>query len=90
LLRDLRRDKFTQGVTAKRWRFGIQIHAWLALHPRLYQRITSLAVNLMHRIGRSDGVIRKLPFAGGWLEARDLPTPAAKTFQQMHQESLQK
>jgi L-lactate dehydrogenase complex protein LldF len=90
LLRDLRRDKFEQRVTARRWRWGMQIHAWLALHPRLYQRVTNLAVAVMHRVGRRHGVIRRLPFAGGWLEARDLPTPAAKTFQAMHQESLGK
>lgn len=89
LLRDLRRDKFTQGVTAKRWRWGMQLHAWLALHPRLYQPLTNMSAGLMHRIGRRDGVIRWFPFAGGWLKARDLPAPAGKTFQKLHQESLQ-
>ncbi|WOJ94610.1 lactate utilization protein B [Congregibacter variabilis] len=89
LLRDLRRDKFEQRVTAKRWRWGMQLHTWLALHPRLYQSVTNISAGLMHRIGRRNGVIRRLPFAGGWLKARDLPTPAGKTFQKLHQESLQ-
>ncbi|WP_439107165.1 lactate utilization protein B [Congregibacter sp.] len=89
LLRDLRHEAFTEGITATRWRLGIGLHGWLARHPRLYQKVTGFAVSVMHRLGRRRGVIRKLPFAGGWLEARDLPTPAAKTFQQEHQDSLE-
>ncbi|MFK8041344.1 lactate utilization protein B [Congregibacter sp.] len=87
LLRDLREEKFTEGITGKRWRAGIRLHSWLSLHPRLYQTITSAVVGIMHRIGGRKGFIGRLPLIGGWFEARDLPSPAAKTFQQMHREA---
>lgn len=88
MLRDLRSEKFVQGVTSRGWRIGLKIHSWLALHPRIYQTLTGLAVQVMHTLGRRKGVIKKLPFAQGWLVARDLPAPAAKTFQQMLREGL--
>ncbi|MDP5052272.1 MAG: lactate utilization protein, partial [Congregibacter sp.] len=87
LLRDLRRDKFTQGLTPARWRLGMLLHTWLVQHPKLYHLFTRISVAVMYRLGRRRGVIHKLPFAGGWLMARDLPTPAATTFQEMHKAS---
>ncbi|MDP5072260.1 MAG: 4Fe-4S binding protein, partial [Congregibacter sp.] len=87
LLRDLRRDKFTQGLTPARWRLGMLLHTWLVQHPKLYHLFTRISVAVMYRLGRRSGVIHKLPFAGGWLKARDLPTPAATTFQEMHKAS---
>ncbi|WOJ95373.1 lactate utilization protein B [Congregibacter brevis] len=90
LLRDLRQEKFSEGITGKRWRAGIRLHAWLSLHPRLYQTITSAAVGIMHKIGVRKGFIGRLPLIGGWFEARDLPSPAPKTFQQMHREASKK
>ncbi|WP_439102196.1 lactate utilization protein B [Congregibacter sp.] len=90
LLRDLREEKFTQGIVSRRWRAGVRLHGWLAAHPRLYQKITGLVVRLLHTLGGRKGIIKKLPFLGGWFAARDLPAPAAKTFQAMHQDSLRK
>jgi len=83
MLRDLRSEKFVEGITSRSWRWGLKIHGWLALHPRIYQGFSGLAVRLLHTLGRRNGVIRRLPFAGGWLAARELPRPAARTFQQM-------
>ncbi|GAB5412945.1 MAG: LutB/LldF family L-lactate oxidation iron-sulfur protein [Congregibacter sp.] len=80
LLRDLRAEQFTTRVSPARWRAGLKLHAWLVLRPRLYRAVTGAAVRLMHRLGRKRGVIRHLPFAGGWLTARDLPAPAKQSF----------
>lgn len=90
MLRDLRREKFVQGITPRGWRTGLQVHAWLALHPRIYQSLTGLAVRLMHTLGGRSGVVRKFPFAAGWIATRELPAPAAKTFQQMRREGVVK
>jgi len=76
LLRDLRTDKFSEGITPVRWRLGMRLHGWLCRHPRLYRRAVSLGVAILHRLGRRRGVLDGLPLAGGWLAARDLPTPA--------------
>ena len=86
LLRDLRSESFSSGVTPVRWRLGIRLHAWLAQRPMLYRSFTGTAVRLIHLIGRKTGTVRRLPFASGWLRARDLPVPAAKTFMQAYQE----
>jgi L-lactate dehydrogenase complex protein LldF len=80
LLRDLRSEAHAQGISARRWRFGLAAHAWLARHPRLYRWLTGLAAGVMHRLGRRSGQLTSLPLAAGWLSARDLPAPARRTF----------
>jgi L-lactate dehydrogenase complex protein LldF len=82
LLRDLRAEEFDRGITARRWRLGLRLHGWLLLRPRLYAALTGLALRVLHPLGRRRGVLRRLPLAGGWLQARDLPTPPAHSFQQ--------
>jgi L-lactate dehydrogenase complex protein LldF len=84
LLRDLRAEEFARGITPSRWRLGMRLHAWIAAHPRLYHFLARPVVALLHRLGHRNGVIRRLPLAGGWLAARDLPAPQAKTFQQWY------
>jgi L-lactate dehydrogenase complex protein LldF len=76
LLRDLRTEKFSEGITPRRWRLGMRLHGWLCRQPRLYRWAVSAGVFLLHRLGRRRGVLDRLPLAGGWLAARDLPTPA--------------
>ena len=86
LLRDLRADAFDAGITPRRWRMGMRLHAWLAQRPALYSRLTGTVLKIAHWLGRRDGVLRRLPLAGGWLKARDLPTPAARSFQQQQKD----
>jgi len=76
LLRDLRADKFEAGITAKRWRLGMRLHTWLLLRPRLYRFAVDFGIGLLHRLGRKRGRLTRMPLAGGWLAARDLPVPA--------------
>ena len=75
LLRDLRAEKFRERITPARWRLGLRIYGWLTRHPALYRRLTGIAVRVMHALGSRDGVLRRLPLAGGWLSTRDLPAP---------------
>ena len=83
LLRDLRAEQFSGGLTPRRWRLGLRLHGWLAQHRRLYAAVTGLALRLMHALGRRRGVIRRLPLLDGWLAERDFPVPAATSFQGM-------
>ena len=84
LLRDLREEEFRGGLAPLRWRLGMRLHAWLAQRPALYSALSGAALRVMHRIGRRAGVLRRLPLAGGWLSARDLPVPEAQSFQQQY------
>ena len=34
--------------------------------------------------GGSEGMIHKLPLAGGWTDERDFPAPAGKTFRELY------
>ncbi|MRH77264.1 iron-sulfur cluster-binding protein [Spiribacter sp. C176] len=81
LIRRLRDYQFDQGLTGRRARWGIQAWAWIANRPALYQALTGLAMGTLARLGR--GSLRRLPFAGGWTQSRDLPLPPRTgTFQQ--------
>jgi L-lactate dehydrogenase complex protein LldF len=82
LLRDLRHDENTQKLSSSRWRLGMKLHGWLALHPRLYHALTGLGIYLLHLLGRKRGKFSRLPLAGGWTSQRDFPAPQGKTFMQ--------
>lgn len=81
LLRDLRAEEFSSRITARRWRLGMKLHGWLARRPVLYRWATGVFSRAAHLLGRRSGMIRRFPLARGWLEARDLPVPAARSFQ---------
>ena len=36
------------------------------------------------------GMIRSLPFGGGWTDRRDLPAPEGRTFREMYKEANSK
>jgi L-lactate dehydrogenase complex protein LldF len=63
------------------FRFGLGIWTFFACHPNLYQFCTRIVMTVMGSLGRRKGVFNRMPFAGGWTQARDLPTPQGKTFQ---------
>ena len=80
LLRDLRAEQYRQKITPARWRWGMRLHGWLARAPWLYQRLSSLAIRLMNRLGAKQGRFSSLPLAGGWTSMRDFPAPQRDTF----------
>ncbi len=81
MLRALRIDQFEQQLTPPRVRLGLAAWAFLARRPRLYQWVTAAAIRALGALGRKRGRFRRLPLAGGWTRARDLPVPAGHTFQ---------
>lgn len=84
LLRDLRHAENTEKLSAPRWRLGLQSHAWLARHPRLYQALTAAIIPVLHMLGRRRGGFSRLPFAAGWTSQRDFPAPQKNTFMQQY------
>jgi L-lactate dehydrogenase complex protein LldF len=83
MLRKLRERQYARNQTPAAVRFGLRTWALLARRPGLYRMATAVAVAALGLIGRRKGRFRRLPFAGGWTTARDLPAPHGRTFQQM-------
>ena len=79
MLRALRRRQFVDGLGSRRVRLGLAAWGWLARRPRLYRRLAGIGVRALSLLGRR-GRFRRLPFASGWTEARDLPAPTGRTF----------
>jgi L-lactate dehydrogenase complex protein LldF len=82
LLRDLRHEENAKKLSSSRWRLGMKLHGWLALHPRLYHALTGFGIWLLHLAGRKNGKFSRLPMAEGWTSQRDFPAPQGKTFMQ--------
>jgi len=83
MLRQLRERQYAQNQAPKAIRFGLSGWAFLARRPSLYRMATAIGVTILGMIGRRKGRFRRLPMAGGWTTARDLPAPQGRTFQQM-------
>lgn len=88
LLRDLRHAEHNEKLSAKRWRLGIKLHAWLARTPSLYQSLSSLFVAVLHKAANKRGRFSRLFLAGGWSSQRDFPAPARTTFMRQYKRSL--
>ena len=82
LLRKHRVREFEQRLTPPRARAALRLWAFVACRPRLYRSLTRVAIGVMGFLGARRGRFTRLPFAGGWTEARDMPAPARQTFQQ--------
>jgi L-lactate dehydrogenase complex protein LldF len=85
LLRELRHLQHQQGITPALQRRGLSVWRWAATRPKLYHFGERIAARLLAKLARG-GVIRKLPFAGGWTSVRDLPAPSGRTFLDQWQE----
>ncbi|MBM3490883.1 MAG: iron-sulfur cluster-binding protein [Alphaproteobacteria bacterium] len=82
LMRAWRERAHDSAATPALERHGIGLWAWLASRPWLYAQAARLAARALARIGRRQGRIARLPFAGGWTEGRDFPAPEGRTFQE--------
>jgi L-lactate dehydrogenase complex protein LldF len=80
LMRFLREDQFTRGLTPPAARTGLRLWGFLARRPWLYRPATSLAMRALGRLGRGRGRFAKLPLAEGWTGTRDMPAPQGPTF----------
>ncbi|MDN5870787.1 MAG: LutB/LldF family L-lactate oxidation iron-sulfur protein [Nitrococcus sp.] len=81
LLRRLRDLQLEQRLTSRTGRWALRAWGWLARRPRLYHASTRLGVRLLRVFSGKRGAVRRMPLAGGWTASRDLPLPAAETFQ---------
>ncbi len=83
LLRGWRDRSWREGLEPSVASAGIGGWAFVARHPGLYRLATAISVKWM-RLFRKGGWIRSMPFAKGWTEYRDFPSPARSTFMQAY------
>jgi L-lactate dehydrogenase complex protein LldF len=83
MLRLWREREVEQRLSSRTLRTGLALWAWFAARPWLYHPAAGLAVRLLGRLGRRRGRFHRLPFAGAWTRARDLPAPQGATFQSL-------
>ncbi|MFT4517983.1 MAG: L-lactate dehydrogenase complex protein LldF [Halioglobus sp.] len=88
LLRDLRHEEGQAKLSAKRWRWGLKLHARLLGIPALYRALTGLVVPLLATLGSKRGSFTRMPLASGWTSERQLPAPQGKTFMQLYKQQL--
>ena len=81
LMRRWREQEYEQKLTPPAQRRGLALWAWLARRPALYRMATGVAARVLARAGRRRGAFSRLPLAGGWTDARDMPAPEGATFQ---------
>lgn len=80
LLRKLREKEMERGLRPWAERAGLAVWSFLADRPPLYAAATRLGVRLLKWWSGGAPGIRRLPFAGGWTDTRDLPSPQGETF----------
>jgi L-lactate dehydrogenase complex protein LldF len=86
LQRKLREHAFEGGLRPWHERVGLAVWSWVAQRPALYALGTRIGVRMLKAMGGRDGLIHRLPLAGGWTDGRDLPVPAGRTFRDLHRE----
>lgn len=82
MMRHWREREFERGLNPVAQRWGLGLWAYLVRRPRLYSRLTQLAVRTLSVLAGDKRRLSTLPFAGGWTKYRDLPAPEGATFQQ--------
>jgi L-lactate dehydrogenase complex protein LldF len=85
LLRHWRTQEFSRHLRPRAERFGLEFWAWLNQRPALYRFAQSISAKILRLLAsrKADGMwVRHIPLVGaGWTRHRDLPAPAAQSFQ---------
>ncbi len=87
LLRTLREKQVERRLRPWRERAALAAWGFAVRRPLLYGLATKLAVRILERVGGGKAAgrgIAKLPFAAGWTDTRDLPTPTGRTFRELY------
>ncbi len=80
IFRYWRGEAFAQKVTPRRERAGLRLWAALARHPGAYRCAVRVISRVLRLIAGRKGRLRRLPLAGAWTAARDLPAPSEAPF----------
>ncbi len=80
LMRHWREREFERHLSPTAYRTNLGLWAFFARRPSLYRLATRIGAKALALLGRKRGRLASLPFAAGWTEGRDLPTPEGDTF----------
>lgn len=80
LLRQHRVHAHEQKINSTRSRLGLALWALFARHPGLYRPAIKLMTALLGWKGKRSGRFSYLPFAGGWIQSKDMPAPSGQSF----------
>jgi len=80
IMRALRARTYERGLLPVFSRVGLGLWGRLARWPWLYHKVMGLGGLGMRLLARGRPALSSLPMAGGWTEARDLPTPPRQSF----------
>ena len=80
LMRHWREVEFARALSPAGFRRGLGLWAWVARRPALYRLGARWAARLLALAARGRGALSRVPGAGGWTVARDLPAPEGRTF----------
>jgi len=89
LLRKLREKQFDLQLRPWAERFALRAWAFFASRPSLYAAISGIGVRVLHWMRDRRGMLRHLPFGGGWTDGRDMPAPAGRTFRALYAQRRQ-
>ena len=81
LMRHWREKEFERHLPPARQRFALSAWAYFAERPTLYRLASSLGMRALALFGRRRGRFAWLPFADGWVQARDFAAPQGASFQ---------
>ena len=86
LQRKLREHAFEQGLRPWYEHIGLRVCSWVAQRPALYGFGTKIGVSMLKSMGGRDGLIHRLPLAGGWTDGRGMPAPMGRTFREFYRQ----
>jgi L-lactate dehydrogenase complex protein LldF len=81
IMRHWRNEAFTRGIPTPSFGRGLKLWAAVARRPALYRLASSIAARTLRTLAGRRGSLASFPVLEGWFAARDLPTPAASSFQ---------
>ena len=84
LQRKLREMEFEGNLRPWQESAALRAWSWVAQRPALYGALSGIGVRLLRSLAGADGLIHKLPLAGGWTDERDMPAPAGRTFRALY------
>jgi L-lactate dehydrogenase complex protein LldF len=83
-MRKLRERQVERNLRPWPERLALRLWAWAAARPTVYALLAKAGARLGRIAGGRDGLIRRLPGAGGWTAQRDLPAPSGRTFRELY------
>src|SRR5262249_51172580 len=81
IMRHWRNEAFAQGIPSRSFGIGLKLWGAAARRPALYTSLALFGARLMRSIAGGKGYLRSFPILTGWFQVRDLPKPAAESFQ---------